>query len=361
MKIKLILSMLLAGTLAAGAQGQGYKDGIEYYKAGQFDNAKEILERTLNDSPTDKALACYYLGQTRLAQGDKAAAKKYFDNGVAADAENPYNYVGLGALALLEGNADAAKDYFKQAQKLGKKNSEITVDIARAYYNANPVTYAKEIETYIAKAHKDSKNQEPSIYILEGDMAAAQQDWGGAAGKYEMAITFDQSNPEGYVKYANAYFNVNPTFSIQKLEELLKQTPNSALAQRELAEKYYQSNHWKKASDLYGEYIKNPNHFPQDKARYSVLLYWGEDYGKSLQVANEVLATEPGNFQAQRLRFIDEIKLKNYEAGVKSAEEFFAKNAGNPLINANDYVMYAEALTGIGQDSLAVLQYEAAL
>lgn len=361
MKIKLILSMLLAGTLAAGAQGQGYKDGIEYYKAGQFDNAKEILERTLNDSPTDKALACYYLGQTRLAQGDKAAAKKYFDNGVAADAENPYNYVGLGALALLEGNADAAKDYFKQAQKLGKKNSEITVDIARAYYNANPVTYAKEIETYIAKAHKDSKNQEPSIYILEGDMAAAQQDWGGAAGKYEMAITFDQSNPEGYVKYANAYFNVNPTFSIQKLEELLKQTPNSALAQRELAEKYYQSNHWKKASDLYGEYIKNPNHFPQDKARYSVLLYWGEDYGKSLQVANEVLATEPGNFQAQRLRFIDEIKLKNYEAGVKSAEEFFAKNAGNPLINANDYVMYAEALTGIGQDSLAVLQYEAAV
>ncbi|MDE6486358.1 MAG: tetratricopeptide repeat protein [Muribaculaceae bacterium] len=361
MKIKLILSMLLAGTLAAGAQSQGYKDGIEYYKAGQYDNAKEILERTLNDSPTDKALACYYLGQTRLAQGDKAEAKKYFDNGVAADAENPYNYVGLGAVALLEGNADAAKDLFKQAQKLGKKNSEITIDIARAYYNANPVTYAKEIETYIAKAHKDSKNQEPSIYILEGDMAAAQQDWGGAAGKYEMAITFDQSNPEGYVKYANAYFNVNPAFSIQKLEELLQQTPNSALAQRELAEKYYQSNHWKKASDLYGEYIKNPNHFPQDKARYSVLLYWGEDYAKSLQVANEVLATEPGNFQAQRLRFIDEIKLKNYEDGVKSAEQFFANNAGNPLINANDYVMYAEALSGLGQDSLAVLQYEAAV
>ncbi|MDE6498920.1 MAG: hypothetical protein K2L21_09710, partial [Muribaculaceae bacterium] len=30
-------------------------------------------------------------------------------------------------------------------------------------------------------------------------------------------------------------------------------------------------------------------------------------------------------------------------------------------INTNDYVMYAEALTGIGQDSLAVIQYETAV
>ena len=83
MKIKVILSMLVAGTLAAGAQSQGYMDGIEYYKAGQYGNAKEILARTINDAATDnKALAYYYMGQTELAMGDKAAAKKYFDQGV---------------------------------------------------------------------------------------------------------------------------------------------------------------------------------------------------------------------------------------------------------------------------------------
>ena len=361
MKINLFLSMLLAGSLAAGAQSQGYKDGIEYYKAGQYDNAKTILGRTINDSNTEKATAYYYMGQTELAKGNKAAAKEYFDKGKAADAENPYNYVGLGAIDLSNGNANGAKENFKLAQKFGKKNHEITVDIARAYYNANPVTYAKEIETYIAKAHKDSKNQEPTIYILEGDMATDKQDWGGAAGKYEMAITFDEDNPEGYVKYANAYFNVNPNFSIQKLEELLNRTPNSALAQRELAEKYFKANHWKKASDLYGQYIQNPNHFPEDKARYSVLLYWGEDYPKSLRVAEEVLAQEPGNFQAQRMRFVDQVKLNDYAAAAKNAEAFFKQNAGNALINANDYVTYAEALTGLGQDSLAVIQYEAAV
>ncbi|MDE6463791.1 MAG: tetratricopeptide repeat protein, partial [Muribaculaceae bacterium] len=141
MKIKFLLSLLVAGTLVAGAQNQGYKDGIEYYKAGQYDNARTILERTLNDSGTDRSLAYYYLGQVALANGDKAQAQSYFDAGMAADENNPYNYVGIGALALLNGNDDAAKADFKRAQNLAKKNAEVSVAIARAYYNVDPVRY----------------------------------------------------------------------------------------------------------------------------------------------------------------------------------------------------------------------------
>ena len=94
MKIKFLMSMLLAGSLMAGAQSQGYKDGIEYYKAGQYDNARTILERTLNDSSTDKALANYYLGQSYLAQGDKAKAVNYFKQGVSTNPDQAFNYVG---------------------------------------------------------------------------------------------------------------------------------------------------------------------------------------------------------------------------------------------------------------------------
>ena len=59
MKFKALFTMLLAGSLLAGAQSQGYKDGIEYYKAGQYDNARTILERTLNDS----SVACQLLSR----------------------------------------------------------------------------------------------------------------------------------------------------------------------------------------------------------------------------------------------------------------------------------------------------------
>ncbi len=241
MKFKLILSLLVAGGLSAAAQSQGYIDGIDYYKAGQYSNAKEILNRTIND-----------------AQTDNAEAKANFDKGIQADPDCPYNYVGLGALELRNGNKKAAEDNFKQALKLGKKNHEVTVDIARAYYKADPVAYASDVRKYLDKANKDSKFSEPSVFILEGDMLLDQQKFGEAAAM----------------------------FSIQKLQEFLQKQPNSALGQRELAEKYYDANYWDKAAEQYGQYIKNPNHFPEDEARYSVLLYFGNKYPESLEVAD---------------------------------------------------------------------------
>lgn len=360
MKIKFLLSLLVASALTAGAQSQGYKDGIEFYKAGQYDNAKTILNRTINEPSTDQSLAYYYLGQVDLAQNDKAAAKAAFEKGVSLNPECGYNYVGLGALDLLAGNTSAAQDNFKKAQGLAKKDAELTTAIARAYYNADPVKYAKEIDKNIAKARKDSKLKEPAIYILEGDIKYDAQDFGGAAAQYEQAITFDPKNPEGYVKYANAYFRVNPKFSIEKLEQLNTELPTSALAQRELAEKYYEANYWNKAADLYGKYIQNPNHFPEDKARYSVLLYYGKKYDESLAVANEILAQDPANFLMQRLRFLNLADLKNYTAADQAAKDFFTKNVGKTF-TTNDFTTYADVLQNLGQDSLAVVQYELAV
>ncbi|MDE6197415.1 MAG: hypothetical protein K2F91_06070, partial [Muribaculaceae bacterium] len=206
---------------------------------------------------------------------------------------------------------------------------------------------------------KDTKSKAPSIYILEGDMLMDAKEYGSASSKYENAILNDPSNSEGYVKYANAYFNVNKNYAIQKLEDLLAQQPNSAMAQRELAEKYFLGDHWKKASDLYGKYIQNPNHFPEDKARYAVLLYWGEKYPESLSVSEEILSQDPSNFLMQRVRFLDQVALKDYQAAADNAAKFFASNP-NGNFTTNDYTTYAEALTGIGQDSLAIVQYELA-
>lgn len=360
MKIKFFLAMLAAGALTAGAQSQGYQDGIEYYKAGQIDNAKTILDRTLNDPDTDKSAAYYYLGQVALSKGDKATAKTNFDKGIAANAENPYNYVGLGAIDLLNGVTSSASDNFKKAQSLDKKNSDITVAIARAYYNADKVKYAKDVDKYLAKAHKDSKHAEPSIYILEGDMLFDAGDYGGAAAKYEMATGYDEDNPEGFVKYANAYFNVNPNFSISKLEEFLSKKPNSALAQRELAEKYYEGNHWKKAAEQYGRYIQNPNHFPEDKNRYAVLLYAGDNFQPSLDIANELLAADPGNFLMQRVRMLDLAALGQNEEALKAGEHFFAKNPGGNFTSL-DYTTFAGVQSALGNDSAAVVTYETAV
>ena len=123
----------------------------------------------------------------------------------------------------------------------------------------------------------------------------AETSVGDAARMYENAQMYDveMNYPEAYVKYARVYFGVDPKFSINKLKELLEKQPNSALAQRELAEKYYENNQRTMAADQYGKYIQNPNHFDKDKQRYVGLLYFGQKYQDSYDLDCKHLAPHP--------------------------------------------------------------------
>ena len=58
MKFKGILTLCLAG-FAMSAAAQTHVEGAEYYKADQFDNAKELLLRSLNNAGTDKSVSDY--------------------------------------------------------------------------------------------------------------------------------------------------------------------------------------------------------------------------------------------------------------------------------------------------------------
>lgn len=358
MKFK-FLSLAILGTVLGMQAQQGYYDGVEYYRADQPEEAAIILNKTLNDPSTDKAVAYYYLGQIQLQNDNAAEAKKNFEAGIAADANNGYNYVGLGALALKQGDKSAAEDQFKHAKSLAKKDADLITEIARAYFIADPVAYSKEIAKNVADAKKADK-QNPAPYILEADMMAGE-DVGKAAQLYDMAQMYDTDNthPEAYVKYARTYFPVNPSFSINKLKELLEKNPESALAQRELAEKYYANNQLTMAAEQYGKYIQNPNHFAKDEQRYVGLLYFGKKYQESFDLAGKLLSEDPSNIYMQRMQFLNMAALEKNEEALKYSEVFFANPKGGFV--ANDYSTLGNVLQSLGKDSLAVFEYEKAL
>lgn len=362
MKFKLFAILLLGGALVSNAQG--YKDGIEYFKVGKIDNAKELLDKNLNDPTTVKSEAYCYLGHIEAAKGNTAGAKEYYNKGVAADANNAFNYIALGALDLKAGNADAAEDQFKMAQKVDKKNAAVYAAIARAYYEADPVAYAKELGKNIEKARKTNK-QDPAVYILEGDMKAAEKDYGGAAGQYELAFTFDPKNEEAYVKYANTYFHVNPQMATAKLEELLTKTPNSALAQRELAEKYYELDLGSQAAEQYGKYIQNPNHFKQDEIRYVQLLFFGGKYDQSFDLAKSIRAAMPAgdkdHFYMCRMQLYNKVALEQWAEAEAFGAELFGLNIPGTEYTSKDFVDYATALKNVGKTAESVAEYEKAV
>lgn len=358
MKLKLFISLLVAGT-AATVSAQGFQDGVQYFRADQPEDALEIINRTINLQSTDRSMANYYLGQIAVQQNDFAKAQSLFNEGISANPSNGYNYVGLGELALRQGNPSAASDSFKQARQYAKKDAELITDIARAYFNADPVKYEKEIQKTIADAKKANKNC-PAIYILEADMLAAAKNVGEAAGYYEMAMTLDPevAHPEAYVKYARTYFPVNAKFAIDGIKRLVELQPNSALAQRELAEKYYDNDQYTLAAEQYGKYIQNPNHFQRDEQRYVGLLYFGKKYEQSLDLARQILAKDPDNFYMKRMEFLNLAALERNEAAAEAGEKFM-KQKGE--FTTNDFTTYGDVLFALGQDSLAVIQYEAAV
>lgn len=363
MKLKLIAAVLLAGSSLC-AFGQGYKDGIEYYKAERYTNAKELLERNLNNAGTDKSASYYYLGQIAIHNNNLTEAKADFQKGIEANPENPYNYVGMGHLALITGDTKAAQEQFKIAEKHAKKDTSVEVDIARAYYATNPALYAKEVEKRMQKAYKkDAKN--PSYYIFLADQAFDNKDWGTAAGMFEMAYTFAPKAAEAYVKNADIHLDVNPNYSIQQLKTLLANNPESALGQRELANTYYTLNRYKEAAEQYGKYVNNPNHFTRDEDRYSFLLFYGGDFQKGYDYATQLLAKNPDNFTAMRYQFMNAAQLDGLKGKrLPMAEKLLATHRANPTENELaqiDYTLIAEELKSDNRPDQAIDVYEEAI
>ncbi|MDE7346086.1 MAG: tetratricopeptide repeat protein, partial [Muribaculaceae bacterium] len=191
--------------------------------------------------------------------------------------------------------------------------------------------------------------QAPEIYIFEGDQEKDKKNWGGAAGKYEMAKSYNPNATEAYVKYANLYTQVNPQYAVTMLKELLSVNPTSALGQRELANAYYNKKDFADAAREYGVYVQNPNHFKQDEDRYALLLFSSNEFQKGYDYASKLLAENPGNFTARRFQFMNAANIPAMkEQLVPMAEELLAAHNANPTANKFapiDFTLIAEEFT----------------
>lgn len=346
MRISKFVFGCLAG-LALTASAQTHREGVEYYKADQPGNARELLTRNMANSGTDQAVANYYLGLIAMDEGNAAQASDFFAKGISANPEYAYNYVGQGALLLRQNQPKEAEKLFKEAEKFAKKDPALQVQIARAYYDADPVAYASEVTKRIEKARKQNL-EAPEIYVFEGDCLADQKDWGGAAAKYEMAANYNSDATEAYVKYANLFTQVNPQYAINMLSKLLELQPNSALAQKELAEAYYNKGDFEKAAAEYGKYVKNPNHFKKDEDRYAFLLFYGRDYQGGYDYASRLLQADPKNFTAQRFQFMNAAQLPAMQDQIlPMAEALLAAHRADPAANkfaTIDYNLIADEM-----------------
>lgn len=353
----LFVALLFGAGLVSTAVAQSYTDGVEYFKAGQADRAKIILDNTLPGlSATDKAAALYYLGEAEYALGNKEMASKCYNEGVNQDAIYPYNYIGLGKL-LLGVNDKEADVNFKKAVKLTKTDKAgVNTNIARAYFEAGMPQYQK----YLDAAARANSEYAP-LYVLQGDIALKKGETGLAAGEYENAIYYDANCVEAYVKYAKMHYPINPKFAISKLEALLALNQASAIAQREYAEALFNAGRFTQAVKAYATYMSNPNHFASDRARHAALLFFDKKYEESLTLIEEALVDNPEDMLLNRFAMYNNNALENYEQAANYGAKYMNEEGNADLLTAQDYAIYGNALKKVNRPDEYVALLEKAV
>ncbi len=179
--------------------------GIELYKAGMFDAALDVFAQQTNQTSEEQAITAYYKGLIYASEQNLEAAGAEFQKAIDLAPKLAYGYIGKGRLAL-KNDVKAGETVLKQAEGLGKKNADVLVKVAEAYFANNMTTKALPL---IAKAKAaDKKNAD--IYLLEGDMALvptmSSETIGKAINRYEDAEFFsDNTNKIALLKLAQMY------------------------------------------------------------------------------------------------------------------------------------------------------------
>lgn len=294
-KISILSLVLMAGATSLFADNND--KGIDYYKAGMYSYAKKALFENIQSGKTDKAEAYYYLGEIYAAENMKDSAAYCYKQGLVADPEYVFNTIGEIKLDLAA-TPDVDKVLAGFTTGKTRKNPAIFVAIARAYMT-DPARKAK-VEEYLAKA-KEVGPKSPDIYILEGDLLAADRKIGDAASSYEQAIYFDDQCKEAYLKYARIYARMNPQLAIDMLNKLIALDPEYTIAYRDLASVYYENNQFKNAADAYSKYITPETSDIDDLSRYASILFFSGEHEQAQQIIDRVSARAPENPVMQRL------------------------------------------------------------
>ena len=320
----LILSgffFLVANLLFAGNN----EKGIEYYRAELYDAAKIFFLGQTNQSPGEQAENQYYLGETYYQLNQVDSAAYYYQKSMTTLPEYPFGYIGAGKLALKKGDAKAADDLFKKANGFAKKDPSVQTTIAEVYTDVGDYTNA---QVALDKARKVNSKYS-GIYLVEGDMLMKQGKVGDACARYDNAILFNSSDKASYLKLAQVYKSINPTFALQYLDKLVAIDPNYIPAYAVYGDIYREEGKYKDALDAYEKFIAIPGVPLLQQERYAQLLFFTEQYPKALEQIQYVLSKDPNNLVMKRLEAYNNYRLENYAEGYKQMKEFLKEMPEN--------------------------------
>ncbi|NEU10360.1 hypothetical protein GZH53_18695 [Flavihumibacter sp. R14] len=346
---KIINTTLGLVLVASSVFAQSLADAKKAIDAEQYQKSKTILKGLIQSQATNGE-NFYYLGNVYVKAGYLDSAKMTYNKGVAADAANPLNYVGLGGLALRE-NPSAAKAQFDKALSLTKKKDHVTLlEIGKAYVSA-PKPDGNAAVAVLEKA-KAINAKDAEVYLALGDAYRALQKNSEAFSSYRTAFDMDKNLLRAKVELGvlNKLSKAYPE-SVAALNEVVALNPNYGPTYRELAETYYywanaQSSKYderiNEALKYYEKYMDLTDRSLESRERHATFLILAKKYKELEAEANAMAKMDKTNPRIFRYLGYSAYENGNYPASVQAMQDFISKVDTSRII-PQDYLYLGQA------------------
>ncbi len=283
----LFLTVLFAGNLLFAQSLDEAKKSLYY---GRTTSAGQSLDKMIAAN-SKNAEAIYWKGQSLLNAEDKAGAQKVYQDALNAGVNDPWIWVGMGHVELLQGKKDAARQRFEAAITASTQKKKENPDILNAIGRANADGAANIGDPAYAieklKRAAQLKPNDPEIQTNLGiNYLKLGPDQGGNA--YEAFTAANKIDP----KYARGNFRLGKIFQSQGNTEkfldyynqAIQADPAFAPAQLELYS-YYANRDVNKARTYLESYMANSDKDCNTDYFYADYLFRSGKYKESLDKA----------------------------------------------------------------------------
>ena len=128
-------------------------------------------------------------GYDALKRGDAAAARKFYEAAIAADASNLDAHLGLATAAARSGDRDTAARHYRRALALDPKNPAAIAGLAALADFNRPEGLEEQLRADLTRYP-----QSPALHFTLGNLYASQSRWNEAQAAYFEAYRLD---PDG--------------------------------------------------------------------------------------------------------------------------------------------------------------------
>jgi len=361
-KTLLILALIVISGVA-GLKAQTLDEAITAMNNERYDKADQILQDLAKKSASSKIY--YLLGENTLlnffsdtiSNSQKivmAEAKGQFDKGIALNASDPFNYIGLAKVASYSGDQQTAAQMRLKAKSFLLPYKKVTKIPNAADY---ALTLAKLAESYIIFDKVDTTlalplvrealtidDKNTNIYIIAGDIYLLVNNGSLAIKNYNRAQDCDPQSPIANMKIGYIYFKGrNLTAAIPYFEQAIALNKNYAPAYRELGQLYSMAGRFKESKTNFETYLTLTNQNIPAKIRYVNALFYSKNYAEVIKNVEDIFAVDKSRTYLNRVAGYSCYEQGDYAKALTYMDHLFAELPADRILK-KDYIYYARII-----------------